>query len=63
MFEATESEIVDRPGGVFVRRADQLEPEQLAMLRTTARLLVECDGRELGQILATADAALVAAAL
>ncbi|MBA2572886.1 MAG: carbohydrate-binding protein [Gemmatimonadetes bacterium] len=60
MFAATESEFVDKPGGVFVRRADQLEPEQLAMLRATARLHVTCDGQDLGHVVASADAAVAA---
>ena len=61
MFAATDSELVDRPGGVFVRRADRLQPDELAMLRATARLHVTCDGRALGQIVAGADAAAAAA--
>jgi cyclic beta-1,2-glucan synthetase len=61
LFAATESELVDQPGGVFVRRADQLDPEQMAMLRATARLHVTCDGRELGYVVAAADAAAAAA--
>jgi cyclic beta-1,2-glucan synthetase len=61
LFAATESERVDQPGGVFVRRADQLDPAQMAMLRATARLHVACDGRELGHVVARADAAVAAA--
>ena len=54
MFTATDSAIVDRPGGVFVRRRDAVNESDLAMLRATARLLVECDGRSIGKILAEA---------
>jgi len=42
----------DQPGGVFVRKRDLLPPDELRMLRATARLHVECDGRSLGRILA-----------
>ena len=45
----------DRPGGVFLRRRDQLQPDDLLMLRATARVLVPCDGRPLGRILDTAS--------
>jgi cyclic beta-1,2-glucan synthetase len=41
----------DRPGGVFVRRMDQLDEATLLMLRTTARLWLRCDGRSLGHVL------------
>ena len=40
----------ERPGGVFVRRADLLGAEDLRVLRTAARLLIPCDGRPLGRI-------------
>ena len=45
---------IDKPGGVFVRRKDQLRPDELLMMRATARVHVPCDGRALGKILATA---------
>jgi cyclic beta-1,2-glucan synthetase len=48
--------MVDRPGGVFVRRRDLLAPEVLAMLRATARVHLECDGRALGRVLVLAAA-------
>src|SRR5205814_1089408 len=51
MFTATDSAIIDRPGGVFVRRRDAVSEPDLAMLRATARLLVRCDGRSIGKIL------------
>ena len=51
MFTATDSDVVDRPGGVFVRRRDAVSESDLAMLRGTARLLIHCDGRSIGKIL------------
>ena len=42
--------IVDRPGGVFVRRRDLLDADVLLMLRATARVHLACDGRSLGRI-------------
>jgi cyclic beta-1,2-glucan synthetase len=45
---------IDKAGGVFVRRRDVLKPEELLMLRATARVHIYCDGRALGRILATA---------
>ena len=50
-FSAGNTAVADRPGGVFLRQRDQLSAEHLAMLRTTARVLVPCDGRPLGRIL------------
>ncbi len=44
----------DRPGGVFVRRRDLLNAEELLMLRASARVHIGCDGRALGRILASA---------
>ncbi|MGH7513798.1 MAG: GH36-type glycosyl hydrolase domain-containing protein [Gemmatimonadales bacterium] len=46
--------MVDQPGGVFARRRDLLAREVLAMLRATARIHIECDGRALGRVLVTA---------
>jgi cellobiose phosphorylase len=45
-----ESGVFDQSGGVFIRQADQLSADELAMLRATARLHVNCDGRALGRI-------------
>ena len=45
-----EAALLDRPGGVFLRRRDLLGPADLLMVRATARLLVPCDGRSLGRI-------------
>ena len=47
MFASSDSAAMEQPGGVFIRRRDQLPPEVLAMLRATARVLIECDGRTL----------------
>jgi cyclic beta-1,2-glucan synthetase len=53
---SSEAGFIDRPGGVFVRRLDQLDQQTLLMLRATARVHIECDGRGLGQHLAAAEA-------
>ena len=50
MFAASDTE-TDRPGGVFVRRSDQLGADALLMLRATARLTLSCDGRSLAHVL------------
>jgi cyclic beta-1,2-glucan synthetase len=54
MFTASDSAVIDRPGGVFVRRRDLLSDDDLLMLRATARVHVPCDGRSLSRILAAA---------
>jgi cyclic beta-1,2-glucan synthetase len=51
MFTATESALVDRPGGVFVRRRDTMSGADFQMLRTTARICIQCDGRSISRIL------------
>ncbi len=38
---------LDRPGGVFLRNVESLDPDTLLMLRATARLILPCDGRSL----------------
>jgi hypothetical protein len=43
---------LERPGGVFIRRADLLSADDVALLRTTARIHVLCDGVGLGEIVA-----------
>jgi cyclic beta-1,2-glucan synthetase len=48
---SSEAVVVDQPGGVLMRRADQLAPDVLLMLRATARVHVPCDGRSLGGML------------
>jgi cyclic beta-1,2-glucan synthetase len=54
VFTVGDSTFFDRAGGVYLRRRDLLSPEELLMLRATARLHIPCDGRSLGRILATA---------
>jgi cyclic beta-1,2-glucan synthetase len=49
---SSDAGVRDLPGGVFVHRRDLVPADQLRMLRATARLHVECDGRSLGRILA-----------
>ncbi|MFL5491208.1 MAG: GH36-type glycosyl hydrolase domain-containing protein [Gemmatimonadales bacterium] len=53
-FSASDPTFVDVPGGVFVRRQDLLTPDQLLMLRATARMHFSCQGQTLGRVLATA---------
>ncbi|HUF25507.1 MAG TPA: glucoamylase family protein [Gemmatimonadaceae bacterium] len=53
---SSEGAILDRPGGVFIRRGDQLGATELLMLRATARVHIVCDGSGLGRILAAAEA-------
>src|SRR5688500_20340692 len=50
MFASSDSALIDQPGGVFIRRRDQMGPDVLEMLRSTARVVLECDGRPLGMI-------------
>ncbi|MBK5189674.1 MAG: hypothetical protein JJD97_15635, partial [Gemmatimonadaceae bacterium] len=47
---SSEGGVIDRPGGVFVRRADTMPDEDVALLRATARVTVVCDGVGLGNI-------------
>ncbi len=46
------SAMAEGPGGIFVRRLEQLAPEELQMISATARLHITCDGRLLPRILA-----------
>ena len=48
---SSESGFLDRPGGVFVRRADLLRPEDVDLLYGVARIQVSCDGLGLGNFL------------
>jgi cyclic beta-1,2-glucan synthetase len=48
---SSEAGIVDKPGGVFLRRRDLMSPDDLATLRATARVHVLCDGLRLSEIL------------
>jgi len=47
---SSEGGVIDRPGGVFVRRADSMPDEDVALLRAIARVTVVCDGVGLGNI-------------
>ncbi len=51
MYASNEPDALDTPGGVFLRRGDQLDPATRLMLRATARVHVACDGRSLGRSL------------
>jgi cyclic beta-1,2-glucan synthetase len=57
IYASGDSGRLDRPGGVFVRRADLMGAAELLMLRATARVHIPCDGRPLGRILVAAMAA------
>ena len=48
---SSESGLLDRPGGVFIRRTDILKPEEIALLHSIARIQVDCDGLGLGNFL------------
>ena len=48
-----EGGVLEKPGGVFVRRAESLSAGDTALLRATARIHVLCDGVGLGEIVAT----------
>ncbi len=48
---SSESALLDRPGGVFIRRADLLKPEDITLLHAMARIQVDCDGLGLGNFL------------
>ena len=52
---SSESGLFDRPGGVFIRRADVLKPDEIALLRAMARVHVVCDGLGLGNLLELPD--------
>ena len=48
---SSEAGLLDRPGGVFIRRADVLKPEDIKLLYSLARIQVDCDGLGLGNFL------------
>lgn len=60
MLASSGTALADGPGGVFVRRRDQIDAEALRMISATARVHIPCDGRSLARIVsiahATADA-------
>ena len=47
-----EGGVLERPGGVFIRRADLLTADDTTLLRAIARVHVACDGVGLGEIVA-----------
>jgi cyclic beta-1,2-glucan synthetase len=48
---SSEAALIDRSGGVFIRRTDVLKPEDIALIRAMARVHVACDGLGLGSLL------------
>ena len=48
---SSEAGLLDKPGGVFIRRADILKPEDITLLNSLARIQVDCDGLGLGNFL------------
>ncbi|HEY8166298.1 MAG TPA: glucoamylase family protein [Gemmatimonadaceae bacterium] len=48
---SSESGFLDREGGVFIRRADILTPDDISLLYSVARIQVDCDGLGLGNFL------------
>ncbi|MFI5241976.1 MAG: glucoamylase family protein, partial [Gemmatimonadales bacterium] len=48
---SSEGGVMDRPGGVFVRRTDAMPAEDVSLLQATARVAVVCDGVGLGKII------------
>jgi cyclic beta-1,2-glucan synthetase len=51
---SSDADFVDRPGGVFIRRAGQFSADGLSMLRATARVIIHCEGQSLGRVLSAA---------
>jgi len=49
---SAEDGVLERPGGVFIRRAESVSPSDIALLRAIARIHVVCDGVGLGEIVA-----------
>lgn len=59
MISANDASVMDRPGGVFVRRRDRFESTDYLMLSATARMHIHCDGRSLSSVLSSADSMLL----
>ncbi|HJU73782.1 MAG TPA: glucoamylase family protein, partial [Gemmatimonadaceae bacterium] len=57
MLASSGSGVVDGPGGVFIRRRDQIDADALRMIEATARVHIPCDGRPLARIVAAARVA------
>lgn len=50
MLSAADGELLDRPGGVFLRRADQMSDEAALMLEASARVVIVADERSLAEV-------------
>ncbi len=48
---SSEAGLLDRPGGIFLRRADLLKPQDITLLKAMARVQINCDGLGLGNFL------------
>ncbi len=55
MVAANDASLMDRPGGVFIRRRELFLADDFLMLSATSRVHVTCDGRSLTRVLASAD--------
>lgn len=44
---SSESDLLDQPRGVFVRRGDALRPKEIELLKSIARIRMDCSGRTL----------------
>ena len=55
MSATNEASMLDRAGGVFIRRRDIFGAGDFLMLSATARVHVSCDGRSLTRVLAAAE--------
>jgi cyclic beta-1,2-glucan synthetase len=53
---SSEAALLDRPGGVFIRRADLLAPQEVALIESLARIHLQCDGLGLGNLAEFPDA-------
>ncbi len=52
---SSEAALIDRAGGVFIRRTDVMSAEDVALIRAMARMHVVCDGVGLGSVLEFPD--------
>jgi cyclic beta-1,2-glucan synthetase len=52
---SSEAALIDRAGGVFIRRTDVLKPDDIALIKAIARVHVTCDGLGLGSLLEFPD--------
>lgn len=52
---SSEASLLDKPGGVFIRRCDVLSAEDVTLLRAMARVHVACDGVGLGELLESSE--------